>query len=601
MKRTIDVIGSAALLIVLSPVIALVAALVALRLGRPVIFRHERPGRNEVPFTLLKFRTMTDATDTEGRLLPDADRLTPFGRRLRATSLDELPELWNVLRGDMSLVGPRPLLTEYLPHYTPRQARRHEVRPGVTGWAQVNGRNDLPWSEKLELDVWYVEHRTLWLDIWILLRTLAVPFLRQGISRSGHATTPRFEGAPDAVPTTPNGLRRLPTVLHVTTIDLSLVALLLPQLVGIRDADYHVIGASAPGPAVAQLEATGIPHLPIHHSTRRNAPHKDLLAFFELLRLLRRLRPDILHTHNPKPGFYGRIAGRIARVPLVVNTVHGLYATPDDPWLRRAVVYTLERIAAAFSDAELVQNSEDLETLRRLGVPAKRLHLLGNGIDLERFDPGKWPGARERLRSEWGVSDDEVVVGFVGRLVAEKGIPELLAAVELMRSEGLPVRLALVGMADPAKPDALDTETLTAAGVMILGPQDPIEPYFRAFDILALPSHREGFPRVPMEAAAMCLPVVTTNIRGCREVVANNLTGILVPANDFRALTDALLALTLDPDLRTKYGDSARELAYNQFDIHAQIRIVLRTYSALRQSVSAAPIGFVQNRKAIGD
>jgi sugar transferase EpsL len=192
-KRTIDVVGSAALLIVLSPVIALVAALVALRLGRPVIFRHERPGRNATPFTLLKFRTMTGRRGPDGALLPDEDRLTAFGRRLRATSLDELPELWNVLRGDMSLVGPRPLLTEYLPHYTPRQARRHEVRPGVTGWAQVNGRNDLPWSEKLELDVWYVEHRTLWLDIAILLRTLAVPFRRRGISRTGHATAPRFD------------------------------------------------------------------------------------------------------------------------------------------------------------------------------------------------------------------------------------------------------------------------------------------------------------------------------------------------------------------------------------------------------------------------
>jgi len=192
-KRTIDVVGSAALLIVLSPVVALVAALVALRLSRPVIFRHERPGRNAEPFTLLKFRTMTDATDAEGRPLPDAVRLTPFGRRLRSTSLDELPELWNVLRGDMSLVGPRPLLTEYLPVYTPRQARRHEVRPGVTGWAQVNGRNDLPWGEKLEMDVWYVEHRSLALDVRILLRTLSVPFRRSGINRAGHATAPRLD------------------------------------------------------------------------------------------------------------------------------------------------------------------------------------------------------------------------------------------------------------------------------------------------------------------------------------------------------------------------------------------------------------------------
>jgi sugar transferase EpsL len=193
MKRVIDVVGSAVLLIVLSPVIALVALLVAVRLGRPVIFRHERPGRNARPFMLLKFRTMTDARGPDGALLSDEQRLTPLGRRLRASSLDELPELWNVLRGDMSLVGPRPLLTEYVPVYTPRQARRHEIRPGVTGWAQVNGRNDLPWAKKLEMDVWYVERRSMWLDIHILLLTLAVPFRQRGISRAGHATAPRFD------------------------------------------------------------------------------------------------------------------------------------------------------------------------------------------------------------------------------------------------------------------------------------------------------------------------------------------------------------------------------------------------------------------------
>jgi sugar transferase EpsL len=192
MKRPLDMLGSAVLLVVLSPVIAVVAMLVAVRLGRPVIFRHERPGCNATPFTLIKFRTMTDARGPDGALLSDGERLTPLGRCLRASSLDELPELWNVLRGDMSLVGPRPLLTDYLPLYTPRQARRHEVRPGITGWSQINGRNDLPWSEKLEMDVWYVEHRSLWLDIRILLRTLAVPFRQRGISRSGHATAPRL-------------------------------------------------------------------------------------------------------------------------------------------------------------------------------------------------------------------------------------------------------------------------------------------------------------------------------------------------------------------------------------------------------------------------
>jgi lipopolysaccharide/colanic/teichoic acid biosynthesis glycosyltransferase len=165
-----------------------------MQLGTPILFRQVRPGRNGRLFKLAKFRTMTDERDASGGLLPDASRLTPFGRWLRATSLDELPSLWNVLKGDMSLVGPRPLLVEYLPLYSSEQARRHEVRPGITGWAQVNGRNALTWEQKFELDVWYVDHRSFWLDLRILLMTVRKVFVREGISAKGEATMPRFTG-----------------------------------------------------------------------------------------------------------------------------------------------------------------------------------------------------------------------------------------------------------------------------------------------------------------------------------------------------------------------------------------------------------------------
>ena len=194
MKRAFDVVVAAVGLVVAAPLLAVLAVLVRLRLGSPVLFRQQRPGLVGEPFTLVKFRTMTDARGPDGEPLPDADRLTPFGRWLRATSLDELPELVNVLRGDMSLVGPRPLLPEYLDLYTPEQARRHEVRPGLTGWSQVNGRNDQPWEDKLAQDVWYVDHRSLWLDLRILLRTVAQVLRRSGVSSEGHATTPRFTG-----------------------------------------------------------------------------------------------------------------------------------------------------------------------------------------------------------------------------------------------------------------------------------------------------------------------------------------------------------------------------------------------------------------------
>ncbi|MFN3943462.1 MAG: sugar transferase [Allosphingosinicella sp.] len=194
LKRMFDIAVSAAALILLSPVLAGTAAAVALALGRPVLFRQVRPGLHGRPFTLIKFRTMRDAVDADGRPLSDAERLTRFGRFLRSTSLDELPELWNVLRGDMSLVGPRPLLMAYLERYSPEQARRHEVRPGLTGWSQVNGRNAIGWPEKFALDVWYVDNRSFLLDLRILFMTLGEVFGRRGISAEGSATMPEFLG-----------------------------------------------------------------------------------------------------------------------------------------------------------------------------------------------------------------------------------------------------------------------------------------------------------------------------------------------------------------------------------------------------------------------
>lgn len=195
MKRLFDLLAAlVALLFLALPLLAL-AGLIRHKLGSPVLFSQLRPGLQERPFTMVKFRTMTDARGPDGELLPDAERLTSFGRFLRASSLDELPELWNVLRGDMSLVGPRPLLMEYLPLYTPEQARRHEVRPGITGWAQVNGRNAISWADKFALDVWYVDHRSLWLDVNILWRTVRKVLVRDGISAAGEATMSKFTGS----------------------------------------------------------------------------------------------------------------------------------------------------------------------------------------------------------------------------------------------------------------------------------------------------------------------------------------------------------------------------------------------------------------------
>ena len=194
-KRAFDFVASAFGLLLLAPVMAVLAWQISKKLGSPVLFRQTRPGLHGRPFQMIKFRTMRDAIGPDGQPLPDSERMTPFGSFLRSASLDELPELWNVLKGEMSLVGPRPLLMEYLPLYSPEQARRHEVRPGVTGWAQINGRNALSWEEKFRLDVWYVDNRSLWLDLKILALTVKKVFVREGISAAGEVTAAKFTGS----------------------------------------------------------------------------------------------------------------------------------------------------------------------------------------------------------------------------------------------------------------------------------------------------------------------------------------------------------------------------------------------------------------------
>ena len=197
LKRALDIIIASTALVVLSPVYFIVARKVKKNLGSPVLFRQVRPGLNGKPFEMIKFRSMKDAADAQGNALPDSERLTPFGKMLRATSLDEMPELWNVIKGDMSIVGPRPLLMEYLPLYSAEQAKRHNVRPGMTGYAQVNGRNAISWEEKFKLDSWYVENQSLWLDFKIMLKTVKKVLAKDDISAEGEVTAAKFTGTPE--------------------------------------------------------------------------------------------------------------------------------------------------------------------------------------------------------------------------------------------------------------------------------------------------------------------------------------------------------------------------------------------------------------------
>jgi glycosyltransferase involved in cell wall biosynthesis len=375
---------------------------------------------------------------------------------------------------------------------------------------------------------------------------------------------------------------RRPRLVHVTTADISLALLLGSQLRAFVEAGYDVIGVSAAGPHVDELEGAGITHEPLRHATRSHAPHRDLAALMELRAMFNELRPDIVHTHNPKPGVYGRLAARLSSVPGIVNTVHGLYALPSDPWSKRALVYGLERVAAACSHAELVQNPEDLEVLARVGVPRSKLTLLGNGVDLARFDPTRADRARVAdLRRTFGAGPDDVVCGVVGRLVGEKGYSDVFEAAAMLRQRAPQVVVVVAGPREPEKADAMredEIERARATGVQFLGFRDDVADLYAAMDVYVLASRREGLPRSAMEATAMALPVVTTNVRGCRDVVDHGVTGILIPARDADGLADSVASLAADPSLRRRLGDAGRAKAIAEFDEKRVIETTLGVY-----------------------
>jgi glycosyltransferase involved in cell wall biosynthesis len=378
------------------------------------------------------------------------------------------------------------------------------------------------------------------------------------------------------------GGRRL---IHVTTADISLALLLGPQLRAFAAEGMEVIGMSAPGPFVSQLTEWGIEHVPLRHATRSVSPGHDLAALPELTRQFRRLRPDIVHTHNPKPGLYGRLAARAAGVPGIVNTVHGFYAAPEDPWSRRTLVYALERATSLCSQVELFQNPEDLEVMRRLGAPPGKLELLGNGVDLGRFRPRRSREDIRRARTALGVDASAVVVGTVGRLVREKGFRELFAAAGHMRSIRPEVTFVVVGPEDHSRDDALDASDMAAArslgNVVFCGHRHDVEDLYAGFDLYVLPSYREGFPRSAMEAAASGLPVIATDIRGCRQVVDHGENGLLVPLHDADALTVAIAELAGDEARRSAMGQKGRRKAESDFDDRAVITKTLAAYARL--------------------
>lgn len=390
-------------------------------------------------------------------------------------------------------------------------------------------------------------------------------------------------------PPDPNVSLRRPLVLHLATSDMALRFLLVDQLNYLRTAGFEVAAAARDTGWLTEVRAAGVPafHIPF---TRRITPAQDLVAFQVAVRLMRALRPDIVHTHTPKASLLGQYAALLAGVRDRVHTIHGLYRLDAKPRQKRAHL-AFERLTLTAASRVLSQSSEDVNTCvtERLCNPSK-VSYLGNGIRLSDFRPPS-DAERDSVRSELGLSTHTRVLLFVGRLVAEKGLHDLFAAMRAIRQRCTDIRLLVVGATDTEKSDAVTPGHADDAGVgdlcTFLGHRSDVARIYWAADALVHPSHREGVPRVPMEAMASGLPVVATDIRGCREVVVSQQTGILVPARQPAALCNAVVNLLENDVLRSEMATRARERALSSFDQTVVFQRVAATYHDLLRARSA--------------
>lgn len=376
-------------------------------------------------------------------------------------------------------------------------------------------------------------------------------------------------------------------VAHITTVDLSLHYLLLNQLRSIQQAGYEVVGVSSPGLDVPAVEAAGIRHIAVQITRHPFTPLQDLKTLWQLYRIIRREGFAIVHTHTPKPGFLGQVAAKMAGVPVIVNTLHGFYFHDHmHPVLRRFYIM-LEKIAARCSDVILSQNREDIKTAIGEHIcPPEKIRHLGNGIDVQRFNPASLtPQDIAGKRLEVGLPEGARVVGFVGRLVREKGLLELFAAARIVRERLPNVRFLFVGQVDSEKRDALTPDTAQEYGIAdichFLGRRQDMPGLYALMDVFVLPSHREGFPRAPMEASAMKVPCVVTDIRGCREVVEHGRNGLLVPLGDVQALAEAIVELLTDREKARRMGEEGRRMARERFDEQLVFEKVKAEYARL--------------------
>ena len=532
--------------VVLSPVMLATGLLVKKKLGSPVTFSQDRPGLNGKIFKLYKFRSMTDEKDEQGNLLPDEVRLTSFGKKLRSTSLDELPELFNIIKGDMSVVGPRPLLVQYLDRYNSHQARRHEVRPGFTGLAQVHGRNAISWEDKFDWDVKYVDHVSFLGDWKIILETVKTVFKHEGISSGTTATMEEFMGSADTI--------TQKKTLLILANDISGLYLFRRELIQELLKNRRVIIYAPDGEMVKKFIEMGCKFLPCSYLDRRGTnPLKDLFLLKHYSSVLKQEQPDVVLTYTIKPTAYGGLMCGLQRVPYISN-ITGLGTSIENGGLLAFISTSLYKAGLKKAECVFFQN----ETNRRLFlekriVKGKTKLVPGSGVNLQQHCAEPYPDETDGIRFL-----------FVGRIMRDKGIGELLEAFKTIHSRYPNVTIDVVG---PEEEDYAAAFAEAGDAVRYLGPQTGMHDFYKNCHCVVLPSYHEGTANVMLEASATARPVITTTVPGCRETFDEDITGFGCEAKNAASLTAAVEKfLNLTTVERAQMGQAARAKMEREYD-----------------------------------
>lgn len=575
-KRVQDFICAFAAFVLLSPFMLIVAVLVRIKLGSPVIFKQKRPGKDEKIFTMYKFRTMTDERDKNGELLPDEMRLTAFGRFLRRTSCDELPELMNILRGEMSIVGPRPQLIKDMVFMTVEQRRRHMVLPGLTGLAQVNGRNGISWEEKLTYDQKYIE-RISWIGDWkIILQTIYEVFQQKGVNQEGMDTAEDFGDyllrtgkvsqeeykskqcrASELQDNPKKGSRFRIAMLNCHSDDV--YCFRKEILEELAEHGYDVMVSCPYGERLNEISGRGITFDFCEIDRRGKNPVRDLKLLLHYIKVFRTYNPSLILAYTIKPNIYGSISARVLRIPYI-NNITGLGSGFTNGGMTKKIIEALYHIALKRSSHIFFQNQENAEVAVKNRLFRGSYSVIpGSGVNLQRFRFEDYPD-----------NDNKIVFYYIGRVLKDKNIDDYLKAAQFIKKNYQNTEFNIIGFIEPTEGHYRDIlHMLENKGIIkYRGNQKDVRPYMKQAHAIIHPSaYGEGMSNVLLEMAATGRALISTDIAGCREIIEDGVNGYIYQAGNVKALCGCIEAfIGLTHTQKAAMGMASRRKVERAFD-----------------------------------